>query len=59
MALNTLASGQADAMATRMREAFSMTRAATLSSRMRRVANSAAASAAVLGISCWMRHISQ
>lgn len=30
IALNTLASGQADAMAMRMPEAFSMTRAATL-----------------------------
>jgi hypothetical protein len=59
MALNTLASGQADAKATRMRVAVSMTRAATLSSRKRKVANSATARAVVLGIACWMRHISQ
>jgi hypothetical protein len=42
-----------------MREAVSMTRAATLRSRRRNVANSAVASAVALGISCWMRHSSQ
>jgi len=57
MSLNTLASGQAEAKAMRIREALSMTRAATLSSRRRRVANSAAASAVALGMACWMRHI--
>jgi len=59
MVLKTVASGQADAKATRMRVALSMTRAAILSSRRRSVANSAVASAVALGISCWMRHISQ
>lgn len=56
---NVLASGQAEAKAMRMRVAVSMTRAATLSSRKRKVANSATASAVVVGIACWMRHISQ
>ena len=59
MVRNKAASGQAEAKATRMRVAVSMTRAATLSSRRRRVANSALASAADLGIACWMRHMSQ
>lgn len=36
MALNTLASGQPDAKATRMRETLSTTRATTLSSRRHR-----------------------
>lgn len=59
MALNTRASGQADAKATRTREVVSMTRAGTLSRRRRSVANSAAASAVALGMACWMRHSSQ
>ena len=59
MALNRLASGQADAKATRMRVAVSMTRAATLSSRRRSVANSAVAREVALGMACWTRHISQ
>jgi len=59
MIRKTAASGQAEAKATRMRVAVSMTRAATLSNRRRSVANSAVASAAAFGISCWMRHISQ
>lgn len=56
MALNTLASGQADAKARRIREEVSMTRAATLSNRRRSVANSAVASPVVLGIACWTRY---
>ena len=59
MVRKTAASGQAEAKATRMRLALSMTRAATLSSRKRSVANSAVASAVALGMACWMRHISQ
>jgi len=46
------ASGHAEAKAIRMRVALSMTRAATLSSRRRSVANSAVTSAVALGISC-------
>jgi len=56
---NRLASGHAEANATRMRAAVSMTRAAILRRRMRIVANSAVASAAALEIVCWMRHINQ
>jgi len=49
MSLNTVPSGQVDAKAIRRREALSMTRAATLMSRRRSVANSAAASPVPLG----------
>src|SRR3546814_20112784 len=55
-ARNRSASGQAEAKAMRMRLALSPTRAATLSSRRRKVVNSALARAAVLCIACWMRH---
>lgn len=54
MIRNRAASGQAEAKATRMREAVSMTRAATLRSLRRRVANSAVASAVTLGMACWI-----
>ena len=50
-------SGQAEAKATWTRVAVSMTRVAIL--RRRKVANSAVASDAPLGMACWMRHMSQ
>jgi hypothetical protein len=59
LALNTSASGQADAKARRIREEVLVTRAATLNSRRRSVANSVVASAVALGMACWMRHNSQ
>jgi len=59
MVRNRWASGQAEAKATRMRVAVSMTRAAILRRRRRIVANSALASAAPFGMACWTRHISQ
>ena len=52
MAWKVAASGQAEAKATLIRVAVSMTRAATLMSRRRKVENSATARAAVFGISC-------
>jgi hypothetical protein len=52
MARSRSASGQAEANATRIRVALSITRAATLSCRRRRVVNSAFARAAVFGIAC-------
>lgn len=59
MAWKALASEHAEAKATRIRDAVSITRAATLRSRRRRVANSAVASGVALGMACRRRHISQ